>query len=119
MLTVTIFLPLLTGLAVLALPRHRPSLVRHVALAGSVLTLGAAVILWLGFDPGAGGLQWRMALPWIPSLGASYDVGIGGLSLALILLTAILLTVVMVYALGEHDRAHAATPSSSSCSRPD
>ncbi|KIU27434.1 oxidoreductase [Methylobacterium radiotolerans] len=107
MLTVTIFLPLLTGLAVLALPRHRPSLVRHVALAGSVLTLGAAVILWLGFDPGAGGLQWRMALPWIPSLGASYDVGIGGLSLALILLTAILLTVVMVYALGEHDRAHA------------
>ena len=28
-----------------------------------------------------------MTLPWIPSLGASYDVGVGGLSLALILLS--------------------------------
>ncbi|EIZ84284.1 MULTISPECIES: complex I subunit 4 family protein [Methylobacterium] len=106
MLTLTIFLPLLTGLAVLALPRHRPDLVRYIALAGSVLTLGAALILWAGFDLGAGGLQWRMTLPWIPSVGASYDVGVGGLSLALILLTAILLTVVMAYVLGEHDRAH-------------
>ncbi len=107
MLTATILLPLLTGLAVLALPRHRPDLVRRVALGGSVLTLGAALILWAGFDPGDGGLQWRMSLPWIPSLGARYDVGVGGLSLALILLTALLLTVVMVYVLGEHDRAHA------------
>ena len=107
MLTATILLPLLTGLAVLALPRHRPDLVRRVALGGSVLTLGAAVILWTGFDPGAGNLQWRMTLPWIPSLGASYDVGVGGLSLALILLTAVLLTVVMAYVLPEHDRAHA------------
>lgn len=107
MLTLTIFLPLLTGLAVLALPRHRPGLVRRIALAGSVLTLGAAVILWTGFDPGAGDLQWRVTLPWIPSVGASYDVGVGGLSLALILLTTLLLTVVMVYVLPEHDRAHA------------
>ncbi|MFC6048536.1 NuoM family protein, partial [Methylobacterium hispanicum] len=107
MLTATILLPLLTGLAVLALPRHRPDLVRRVALGGSVLTLGAALILWAGFDPDDGGLQWRMSLPWIPSLGARYDVGVGGLSLALILLTALLLTVVMVYVLGEHDRAHA------------
>jgi NADH-quinone oxidoreductase subunit M len=107
MLTVTIFLPLLTGLAVLALPRDRPDLVRRAALAGAVLTLAAAVILWAGFDTAVGGLQWRLTLPWIPSVGASYDVGVGGLSLALILLTAVLLTVVMAYVLPEHDRAHA------------
>ncbi|AWN42542.1 complex I subunit 4 family protein [Methylobacterium durans] len=107
MLTVTIFLPLLTGLAVLALPRGRPDLVRRAALAGATLTLGAAVILWVGFDPAADGLQWRQTLPWIPSLGASYDIGVGGLSLALILLTAVLLTVVMAYVLPGHDRAHA------------
>ncbi|KOX41260.1 oxidoreductase [Streptomyces purpurogeneiscleroticus] len=107
MLTVTIFLPLLTGLAVLALPRSRPDLVRRAALAGAALTLAAAVILWAGFDPAVGGLQWRLTLPWIPSVGASYDVGVGGLSLALILLTAVLLTVVMAYVLPEHDRAHA------------
>ena len=39
MLNVAIFLPLLTGLTVLALPRERADLVRQVALAGAVLTL--------------------------------------------------------------------------------
>ena len=107
MLTVTIFLPLLTGLAVLAIPRDRPRLVRRIALAGSVLTLGAALVLWGGFDPGAGNLQWRTTLPWIPSVGASYDVAVGGLSLSLILLTAVLLAATMAYVLPEHDRAHA------------
>ena len=107
MLNVAIFLPLLTGFLVLILPRGRPDIVRLVALAGSVLTLIAAIVLWIGFDPRGGNLQWRATLPWIPSIGASYDVAIGGLSLALILLTAILLTVVMVFVLREHDRAHA------------
>jgi len=107
MLTVAIFLPLLTGLGVLALPRSRPDLVRWTALAGSTLTLITGVVLWIGFDPSGGNLQWRMTAAWIPAIGASYDVAIGGLSLALILLTAVLLTVVMLYVLGEHDRAHA------------
>lgn len=54
MLTITIFLPLLTGLVVLALPRTRPDLVRWIALAGAVLTLVAALILWTRFDPNGG-----------------------------------------------------------------
>ena len=107
MLTITIFLPLLTGLVVLALPRTRPDLVRWIALAGAVLTLVAALILWTRFDPNGGSLQWHMTASWIPAIGASYDVAGGGISLALILLTAVLLTIVMVYVLHDRDRAHA------------
>ena len=107
MLSLTIFLPLATGLVVLAVPRSRPGLVRLLALAGAGLTLVAALVLWIGFDPNGGALQWRMTAPWIPAIGASYDVAVGGVSLALILLTAVLLVVVMIYVLGEHDRAHA------------
>lgn len=107
MLTITIFLPLLTGLLVLVLPRRRPDLVRWTALSGAMLTLIAAIVLWAGFEPSGGSLQWRMTAQWIPAIGASYDVAVGGISLALILLTAVLVTVVMIYVLGEHDRAHA------------
>jgi NADH-quinone oxidoreductase subunit M len=107
MLTIIIFLPLVTGLLVLLLPRDRPDFVRWFALSGSILTLIAALVLWIGFDPGGSGLQWRMIVPWIPAIGATYDVAVSGVSLALILLTAVLLTVVMVYVLGEHDRVHA------------
>jgi NADH-quinone oxidoreductase subunit M len=106
MLNVAIFLPLLTGLVVLTLPRNRPGLVRRIALTGAVLTFLVAIVLWAGFDPNGGALQWRTTVPWIP-IGASYDVAINGLSLALILLTAVLMTVVMIFVLHEHDRAQA------------
>lgn len=107
MLNAVIFLPLLTGLLVLTLPRRCPDLVRGTALAGAMLTLIFVVILWIGFDPNGSALQWRTTLPWIPSIGASYDVAVSGLALALILLTTVLLTVVMVFVVREHDRAHA------------
>ena len=48
-------------------------------------------------------------MPWIPTIGASYDVAVDGLSLPLILLTSVLLCAVMVYVLRKEDRpkAHA------------
>jgi NADH-quinone oxidoreductase subunit M len=107
MLTLTIFLPLITGLLVLVLPQRRPGLVRWVALGGSLLTLLATLILWGGYDPALTGLQWRRTLPWIPGIGASYDIGLDGLSLPLFILTALLTTLVMVYVLPERERVQA------------
>ena len=107
MLSIAIFLPLLTGLVVLVMPRGRPDLVRGVALAGAALTLIVAVVLWTGFDSHGDALQWRTTAPWIPTIGASYDVAVTGISLALILLTAVLVLVVMIFVLPEYDRAHA------------
>lgn len=106
MLTITIFLPLLTGLTVLVLPRSRPNFVRWAALIGAALTLISAIVLWAGFHSNGDTLQWRMTARWIPAIGADYDVAVSGISLALILLTGVLLTVVMIYVLGEHEQAH-------------
>lgn len=102
MLSLTIFLPLLSGLVLLVLPGLRPPLVRRLALAGALATLMLAVLLWSGFDPATTGLQWRETWPWIPSIGASYDVALDGISLSLLMLTAVLLVAVMVYVLPEH-----------------
>ncbi len=75
MLNLTIFLPLLTGLLILALPASRPALLRWTALVGSALTLLSGLWLWASFDAGTGSVQARTTLSWIPSIGASYDVG--------------------------------------------
>ena len=106
MLNIAIFLPLFTGLVVLVMPRDHADLVRRIALAGAVLTLIVAVVLWIGFDANGNALQWRTTVAWIPAIGASYDVAVTGISLALITLTAVLLVVVMVFVLSEHERAH-------------
>src|SRR3569623_3435498 len=50
MLSLTIFLPLLTGLIVLMLPASRPALVRQVAHAGAVGTQGQGQALWGGIE---------------------------------------------------------------------
>lgn len=105
MLNLTIFFPLLAGFIVLALPESRPALVRRTALAGAILTLILALALWSGFDPSDAALQWRTRIPWIPGIGASYDVALDGISLPMILLTAVLLVVVMAYVLPQHDRS--------------
>lgn len=105
MLSLTIFLPLLTGLVVLFIPQSRARLTRQLALVGSLLTLASSLVLWAGYDPSNELLQWRTTLAWIPSIGASFDIGVDGLSLPLIVLTALLLALSMVYVLPAHDRA--------------
>jgi NADH-quinone oxidoreductase subunit M len=99
MLTLTIFLPLAVGLLVLLLPKGRAALARWTALAGALGTLGLALVLLFGYDPGGAALQWRTTAAWIPGLNASYDVAVDGLSLPLIVLTAVLLTTMCVYVL--------------------
>jgi len=103
-LNLTIFLPLLTGLLLLTLPSSRPALLRWIALTGSLLTLLLSVLLTVTFDPQVGGVQFVTRLPWIPSLGAGYSVGLSGLGLALVVLTALLLVLVNVWVLPEHER---------------
>ena len=110
MLTLTIFLPLAVGLLILLLPKGRPALARWMALAGALGTLALALVLLFGYDPGGPALQWRQAADWIPGLNASYDVAVDGLSLPLIVLTAVLLTAACVYGLPKKEdrpRLHA------------
>ena len=110
MLTLTIFLPLVVGLLILFVPKGRPALVRWTALAGAVGTLVLTLVLLFGYDPGGAALQWRTTVDWIPGLNASYDVAVDGLSLPLIVLTALLLTTVCVYVLPKKEdqpRTHA------------
>ncbi len=65
--------------------------------AGDGGDAGAGDRLLAGFDPGAAGLQtrWRR---WIPGLGVDYSLGIDGLNIFLVLLTAVLWTAATAFA---------------------
>ncbi len=87
LLTVIIFLPL-AGAIVLSFLRRPPSL-RWAALIFSLLTLALAVGLFVRFRPGEG-MQFGENRPWIASPPIRYHLGVDGLSVILILLTAFL-----------------------------
>jgi NADH-quinone oxidoreductase subunit M len=104
--------PLAFGLVGLLLPRR---LCGWWATLGTAVTLGVAIALLAGFDFSAAGdsvvgqspLQQTVDITWISGLGVSYSLGIDGLNLFLVLLTAVLWTAGTAFAaLRGQDRPH-------------
>ncbi|MDJ0868200.1 MAG: NADH-quinone oxidoreductase subunit M [Myxococcota bacterium] len=95
-LAVLTFLPLVTGLVLLAFPRLPESAWRGIALASTGLTFALAVQLFLGFDPARGGFQFVEYAPWLPAYGVNWFVGVDGTSLLLVLLTTFLTPLVLL-----------------------
>src|SRR5689334_19919258 len=82
-------IPLL-GAAVLAcLGGRTKSLVRGVALGFSFIALALAIVLWKNFDASSSAIQKFEMHDWIPSIGVQYFVGVDGLGLLMVLLSAI------------------------------
>src|SRR5689334_586116 len=92
MLSVLIFLPLLGGVVAALWPagaRHGGLRAGFVSLLFAVATLGISIGLIADFDAG-GGLQDVTNVTWISQLGIHYKIGVDGLNLFLIALTALL-----------------------------
>jgi NADH-quinone oxidoreductase subunit M len=85
MLSAILWTPLAFGLISLLVPRRFAA---WVAGTGTVVTLVLAAIVAIGFDP-SGGMQYVVDVTWIPGLGVNYSLGIDGISVFLVLLTAI------------------------------
>jgi NADH-quinone oxidoreductase subunit M len=81
-----------------ALPRHRDELVKRVSLAVSLTVLALAIAMGAQFDLHGGRFQFTQHATWIAAFGAHYAVGVDGIGLVLILLTAFLVPVVILAA---------------------
>jgi NADH-quinone oxidoreductase subunit M len=88
-LTILIFFPLALGLLAAMSP---PGLAPWVGLLGTVVPLVYAVILIADFDTATVGLQHLTDKKWIPELGIRYKIGVDGLNLWLVALTAVVAT---------------------------
>jgi NADH-quinone oxidoreductase subunit M len=98
MLTAIILVPLIGALVVALLPATRAALARPIALVLSFVPLVLTVLVWLRFQGGPLPEQIE-SIRWIPALGVGYKVGVDGISLPLVALTALLFPVSMAYPL--------------------
>ncbi|MFC9976986.1 NuoM family protein [Spirillospora sp. NPDC127200] len=104
MLSLVIFLPAVAALALYALPRPGRRAVAGLWTGAAALDLALVVAMWVRYD---GGVGYETNLRWIPSVRAGYHVGVDGLSLPLLALTALLFLACAVYS-GGRSRAFAA-----------
>jgi NADH-quinone oxidoreductase subunit M len=88
-LTILTVTPLIAALLLAGLDFSRRGAARAIALVSSFITLAHALCLWSRFDPGVADLQFVERHAWIPSLAVDYFLGADGLSLLMILLTAL------------------------------
>jgi NADH-quinone oxidoreductase subunit M len=96
LLSILIWLPIAVGVLVLLLGDRKVAAGRWLALLGSLATLVLAVPLWTGFDAGSAGLQFAEKLPWIPRFSAFYALGVDGISMPLVALTAFMTVPVVI-----------------------
>jgi NADH-quinone oxidoreductase subunit M len=98
-LSAAIWIPILAGLLLLAFGRDRHAgMVRVVALAAAVLGFLVTIPLYTGFDTYSAQMQFVELSPWIERLNAQYHLGVDGISLWLVMLTAFITVIVVIAA---------------------
>jgi NADH-quinone oxidoreductase subunit M len=98
-LTLSIFVPIVAGLLVLLAGRDdRANMTRTLALLGAIAGFLVTLPLYTGFDPGTAEMQFVEKTGWIESLAVNYHLGIDGISMWFVLLTAFITVVVVVSA---------------------
>ena len=103
-LAAMIVVPLVGGIAISLVPRSLARLARPAALVLAGADLLGAVWLWVAFDTRAAGMQFDLNLPWIPGLGTSFHLGVDGLALPMVFLTALLTLLAVIASRSIEDR---------------
>ena len=104
LLTVATFLPILGGLALMALPDRSARMAHRVSIGATGLTFLITLLIWArGIVPG--GFAQVEEIAWIPAIGAAYRLGVDGLSLPLVLLTSLLFLLSAIYSARVGERA--------------
>ncbi|MCD0418313.1 NADH-quinone oxidoreductase subunit M [Rubrivivax sp. JA1024] len=97
LLSLAIWMPIAFGILLLAVGRDsNPHLARWIALVGAVASFLVTIPLITGFDAGTAALQYQELVPWIERFNVNYHLGVDGLSVWFVPLTAFITVIVVI-----------------------
>jgi NADH-quinone oxidoreductase subunit M len=97
LLSLAIWMPIIFGVVLLALGRDEQARsVRWIALIGAVVSFLVTLPLYDGFQLGTSAMQFVEKGPWIQRFNVNYHLGVDGISLWFVLLTAFINVVVII-----------------------
>ncbi|GHH41702.1 NADH-quinone oxidoreductase subunit M [Streptomyces candidus] len=96
LLTATAVLPAAGAILTAAVPAARRTVAKWLALLFSLGTLALAAIVLVRFEPGGDRYQLTESHSWIKDFGVRYELGVDGIGVALIALTALLIPFVIM-----------------------
>ncbi len=98
LLSILVWLPIGGGVLALLLGERRVAAARWASLLVSIATFGFCIPLYIGFDGSTAAFQFQQRLPWIPAFNADYHLGVDGIAVPLIILTAFITIPVVIMA---------------------
>ncbi|MFB6978562.1 NADH-quinone oxidoreductase subunit M [Streptomyces scopuliridis] len=101
LLTATAVLPAVGAIVTAAVPAARRTAAKWLALVFSLATLVLAAVVVVRFEPGGARYQLTESHAWISDFGVRYELGVDGIGVALLALTALLIPFVILA--GWHD----------------
>jgi NADH-quinone oxidoreductase subunit M len=106
-ITLTVFIPIVGALIVLLIPKAEEETIKGVALLTSLVTLGFAIGLMAEFDyDHSERLQFGVDKSWIDVINSRYHVALDGISLPLVLLSAFIIVLCIVYSWNHFPEPH-------------
>ncbi|MCE9582011.1 MAG: NADH-quinone oxidoreductase subunit M [Planctomycetes bacterium] len=90
MLSLMTFVPLVGAFIILCLPNAKQELAKCVAACAAGVPLFLAFFLWRGFKTGTAAMQFVEKVDWIPMFNIQYHMAIDGISVIMVLLTALI-----------------------------
>jgi NADH-quinone oxidoreductase subunit M len=97
LLSLSIWTPIFFGVVLLAFGRDdQAKTVRWIALVGAVVSLLVTLPLYDGFKLGTSAMQFVEKTPWIDAFNVNYHLGVDGISLWFVLLTAFINVIVII-----------------------
>ena len=90
-LSIITWAPFAAALVIMAFGRTRPQLVRWASALAALVSTAGALHIFYWYDQARGGYQFGELLRLVPSFGISYELGVDGMSVMLVLLTAIII----------------------------
>jgi len=104
-LTLITFIPVLGMVLVLLIPRENVKAIKWTALLVSLIPLILSIVVWVTYRPStAGGMWFEELYEWIPALGVRYHLGVDGISIPMVFLTALLTTLSLLYSFIVNER---------------
>src|SRR5487761_1403067 len=94
-LTTLVLAPAVAAVVALLVPKRHALIARYVGLATSLLLLGLSIAIFSVFHTGQAGLQLASVHPWVAGLGISWSLGVDGISLFLVVMSAVLFPIAL------------------------
>ncbi len=96
LLSLLLFMPVIGAVVIGFVPRARQNVAQILGVVFSGITFALAIWLVIGFKTGVPGLQWTESVKWIPSFGISYRLGVDGISVFMVVLTAFMFPLAII-----------------------